>query len=493
MGSILNQYKLPITAKDFISLEAAFKQYIIDRYSGDISAITITELMQANIDIVALMGDAHGREAERAGGEQNLAGAIESQSILDLCYSMYGYIPVGTITAVHEGTLTSNSTDSFVIPIGTQFSTISSDGTSSVTFETVEEVIKPLGEVATTLTIRQGVTKLQTSTATGDANLLLRLDHTQIDTNTIAVTVNTIAWNPVRDFSSSLPTDLDYRIVVVETIPGIRTYNILFGSGFQGRVPTAGSDIQIAYVSPGGTVGNVPVNSITRNSSDIVDGLGNSVAVSFTNTSILSRGIDEESVDISRIKAPLLMSIHGGIVNLEDYTSAAILQGAARAISYSDAELPGLSPNTVLLLFIYDLVTLPTDSEQDSLKAAIEDSYKVNGTARLVVSSSTFLDKSINITVYVDKGISIADITPTIQARLDTLFSLNSTVGPIPEPIIDIGKDIPYSHVTDFLQPVTGIYKVSLPDITDGFNVIESAANSILRITTVLTVKTRGT
>lgn len=479
----LNQHKMPIEARDFESIRDAFEQFALNRFGGDLDDLTITELQGFLMDLQAFFGDAFYREAERAGAEQNFAGAVEPQTILDISLEQYGYIPPGVVSSVHNVDFSVNSADEFTILAGTRCSTSPAQLEDTQIFEVTEDLAKVSGVAVLAGVVRHGITRNQVSTATGDPNLLIDLTSAAVDLATTELVIDGLEWERVETWARSLPTSTHFRVVVTETVPGERRYKIQTGNGILGLIPVIGSNLEITYVSGGGSKGNVSVGAIDKLLDQIRDGSNNPVAVSVSNTSATVRGVDEEHVDITKVKAPLLATIHGGVVSTEDYSAAAILKGAARAKAYTDQEISGLRPNQVLTLVVLDLVTLPTDSETDAIRYDIVSDFKSNGTANLVVSGAEFLDVTLDMVLYVSVGFSKETVQAEAQSNLDFFFSLSSTTGPIPEFTIDIGRNIPLSHVVNLMEPVDGVSKVVFPSIAAGFDSILSETNKILRVT----------
>ena len=488
--SLVDRYRLPITALDASTLREAFLDFLEDAYNGVLDREALTRIESAQVDYTAMGVEAAMRVGERAAGEASLASAVESQNVLDLAFSLYGYVPPGDVSARFTVQFTADTEPTVVFPQGLKLSTGS--GTSLQEFELEEEVVKPSGTATVTGVARAGTTKTLVRESDGSAGQIYELEGLSVDTTSVVVTVQGEEWTQVTSFGSSRPFDKHFRIRALEFVPGDRRYQVLFGDGVLGLIPQAGEVIELTFVTGAGRRGNVGLETITRVAEPVYDAFSNRVFVEVSNTASLTRGRDHEHVDIPRLKAPLRRNLRFHIVSKQDYESAALLVGggAIRAAAYNFEDLGGgWNPNSVLVLVAVDFVDPATDSEAEAIRDAILDTYNQNGTARLVVGSADFEEFDLDINVRLHRGYKVSEVQPVLQALLDEFFGPDSTVGPVPEFVVDIGRPIVLSHLVEALGEVEGVDKVALPTLeAGGFDEIVPAFNKLPIITTNLTV-----
>lgn len=458
---ITNRYTLPIDAKDFNTLVQSFRNHLVTAYGGDLSELNEHELLSYLIDNVGLIGDAFFRGSERSAGESNLATAVEPQSILDIVYSTYGYVPKSAQAAKFWIQLVASSSVGFVLNKGLRLRTNPVDGSIPVEFEVAETVVKPTGVSSVTFIVQHGATTAQTHISTGEASQSFLLNAKAVDTTTIVVKVNGETWTQVQNWSSSYPTSKHYRIRVTEPLPGERRYWVLFGDGLLGVKPIVGSNISIQYLAGVGVTGNVALNSISRFVTPVVDASGQKVSASIANTSQIQRGLDAESLDVTRIKAPRSLSLHGAVVSLNDYESASLILGASRAKAYSHLENPAIDPGLVVVYIAFDLTQPPSFVELETLATNLNALYKANGATRLACVPMEFYTETRDVEIRTNgvlpESVYVEAFNVTTQ-----FFSLSSVRGPVPKFVIDIGTPINMSNYVSALEEIDGVDHVNM-------------------------------
>lgn len=490
--TLINRHQIPIDALDVATLRSYFLDLLEEEFDGELDRNGLTRFGSAQVDFLSLLGSAMFRHAERTAGEGNLASAVESQSVIDLVYARYLYVPRSAQAARHTVQFTKETGPSVTIPAGTQVLTPATATAPRQPFETEEEVVMGASDTTATVAARHGTERTLSEVSTGGAGQIIDLRGSGVDTTKVNVEIGGAEWTAVDTFAGSLPTDRHYQIKAVEFVPGDRRYQVVFGDGTFGRIPAEGVAINVSYPTGCGSAGNVALGSITAFGATITDGGGSAVDLTVTNTAVLTRGLEAEHIDVARVKAPLRLQQHDVVVSLADYEAAAVNVdgGAVRAKAYTRNEISTLQPNVVLLLVAFDLDAVPTTSERDALKGAIEDEYETNGTALLRVGGITFDDIALDVHVVLEQGYEIAASRTVLEAALEDLFGLESTVGRLPRYVVDIGRDIQLSTVVEFLLGFDRVYAVEFPSLDDTeFGVIEVNDFKIPRITATLTLE----
>lgn len=145
-------------------------------------------------------------------------------------------------------------------------------------------------------------------------------------------------WERVPNFSASKKEDwhytLDYWNGVITLPPAPLQPD---GSAYRfGRVPPEGSVLRFThYRHGGGSVGNVPVHSLTVLRSSI------KFVKEATNWSTASGGSDIESLEAAKLRAPRQLGIRTRAVTADDYEYLALEKGVSRAYCLAPGAQPG--------------------------------------------------------------------------------------------------------------------------------------------------------
>lgn len=143
------------------------------------------------------------------------------------------------------------------------------------------------------------------------------LAHKGVLRDTIAVTVNSVAWARVDTLVDSLPTDKHFRVWT--TSKGATV--VQFGDGTYGAIPGAFA-VEVEYAVGGGSSSNVSTVdrvSLYSGSDANLDGVSNPGA--------MTGGAEEELVAVAKSLAPLLLKARDRFVTSEDGRSLVLAYG----------------------------------------------------------------------------------------------------------------------------------------------------------------------
>ncbi len=487
------RYQFPIDAVDALSARQAMIELMEDFFGERFDANALGRMESVQIDMVALWTEAMFRRQDVSASNATLGTAVDPQSILDIAYSEYHYTPRGARSAQHTVTLTAPAGSTIVIPKGTVLKSAGSASQAAQSFETLKEVTLEPDALSAQVEVRHGSSQTVNVSGDGSAGFTVDLDVSSVDLDTLEVSVEGVVWERQTTLASSRPSDTHYRVALRAPYPGQLYWQVIFGNGVYGRKVQDFASVSIAFVSGVGEAGNVPKGTITSTDQPLLDASGRVLNVSITNTGTVVRGRAMESLSSVRVNAPLAARTHTGMVSLQNYGDVAqtVEDGAARAISLSRGQEPTIQPNTVLIYVVFDLLSEATQEELDALKARMIGEYAVNGTSLLVVAAAPFNDVTLDVEVVLHKGRAVSSCEDLVQSACDAFFSLESTRGPTPEFVVDIGKPIAMSHFVDWLSALPCVDQVNLPSI-NGLGSISPGKHEVLRVTTDLTVKPSG-
>jgi predicted phage baseplate assembly protein len=273
-----------------------------------------------------------------------------------------------------------------------------------------------------------------------------------------------IRWYEVPDFRDSGPDDLHYVIDGVSGHlsfgPAVREPNGLESA--YGRTPARGSALRFTrYRYGGGIVGNVGANTLTILKSSIP------YVHEVTNRRPAAGGLDPETLDAARLRAPLEIKTRDRAITAEDFEflakQASRNVARARCIQVR-AEGAGSSvpPGTVELLIV---PLVPPDHARtiEALQPPPElledvrnylDERRLLGT-QLVVDGPAYVGVSVEASILVQRHRNSDEVRATVAQRireyLDPLFGGPDALG------WPFGRDLYLSEMQSVVQAVPGV------------------------------------
>ena len=379
-------------------------------------------------------------------------------------YDLAGKVPSQvTLTFYLDNT---HSVD-IIIPEGTQ---VQAPGASPVVFETAFAVTLQAGQLKVSVTAKQGVTVTETigttSTRSAPNQSFLSTRPPLIDT--IRLTINSIVWTLVDNIFDLAPGELGFTAKPDESGLAI----ITFGNGIFGAIPPPAIDIVMTYRVGGGTQTNVVNNSVTEPLTTLLDINGQPVNLHVTNTSAASGGLDEESIEESRVNIPRAVRSMDRFVSREDFQKIPQLfeDAAAGAIFKSNATVRYLW--AVHIITIYCLghpnlgrlqpPSLPSQVLLDSLRRFIEE--RTFPTIAISTEPARLFPVNIIGRVFYIPTYREDVVRENVLNALDKLIFGNS--------IREIGDGLRLSDVCAAIDNAIGVDYVDLTSPTGNVNVL---------------------
>jgi predicted phage baseplate assembly protein len=271
-------------------------------------------------------------------------------------------------------------------------------------------------------------------------------------------------WIEVENFRDSGPDDPHY---VLDGVTG----TISFGPTLRepdglehahGRTPARTSSLRFArYRCGGGIVGNVGANSLTVLKSSIP------YVASVTNKLPASGGLDAETVDAARLRAPLEIKTRDRAITAEDFEFLALEASRrvarARCIQVrTDSSTSSVPPGTVELLIV---PRVPEDHERtlDSLHPSPElldevreylDERRILGT-QLVVDGPAFVGVSVEASILVQRHRNPDEVRAAVADRIREY--LDPLIGGPDREGWPFGRDLYLSEMQSVVQAVPGV------------------------------------
>ena len=198
----------------------------------------------------------------------------------------------------------------------------------------------------------QTVTELYTAPSGNTASFSVKLTQTPVISGSISVTVNGTLWTSVNTTGLYGSFDTVYQI---QTLTNGSTV-IIFGDGSLGEAVPPDCAISVTYRVGGGTIGNIPLNTINTSVTGLVESLNSPVSVNVTNqTSVGVGGQIAETLDQARVNIPVNARTNDRAVTLQDYQVLAqqysdpVNGAVAYALSTTNAQNGFLEGNIVII------------------------------------------------------------------------------------------------------------------------------------------------
>lgn len=438
------------TSRDYASIRADLIERIRTRlpaWAGDDES----DFGLALVEAFAYMGDLMSYYIDRAANESTLTTATRRASVLalaaDLGYTPSGYSPA-TVTMKFQNTSASTS---YTIPAGTRVtaSIEVGDALLSIPFETDAAVTVAAGAVGS-VAATQGETVTgadgygeSLGVSDGTPSQVFTLDYPSVSIESVQVYVydgvNYYPWTRVDYLTDYSPLTRVYR--VAENADGY--YDIEFGDGVSGLVPSQSHVVYASYRKVDGTQGNIPSLASEYWDIEYVPGLTSSQVtvlsgnVSAYNDVAATGGTDPEATDAIRANAPQFFRAANRAVALEDYRSlalgvtncgkanasaaspASVLLAVAPARSLGEAEeYPGFSA------YVDATNTGTLATELTNLKTAVATALAPATLAgvTLTVVNPKYVHLVIEVSASIVSGVRTADAEALIQQALLSAF-----------------------------------------------------------------------
>lgn len=299
---------------------------LADLYTPDWSDRSAFDLGVSLVEALAFMCDNLSYYQDRMANEALFPSAVQRRSVIEHC-KLLGYELRPAVSAQVLLDITSNALaapGNDTLPVGASFTVLATDGTSSVRFELIEEVVFSGAETKQVYAYEGTSYQEIAGSSDGKTSQVVTLLRKPLALNTstssslyveVYAAGSWVVWTEVDNFLLSSSTDKDYRVEIDEN----DTIKLIFGDGVNGVIPASGSDnIRVLYRIGGGHLGNEvaagKINSLTGSYTFIS---------TVTNTLSPNGGIDKETIAEAKINAPLSLRAMQRCVTHEDYVTRA--------------------------------------------------------------------------------------------------------------------------------------------------------------------------
>lgn len=271
-------------------------------------------------------------------------------------------------------------------------------------------------------------------------------------------------WAEVTHLMDYGPADSVYTVY---TDSNNNTY-VRFGDGVSGAIPNMYSKIKVDYLSGGGTIGNIPVNTLTQVSkapgiSNLSPYISN---LTTSNTTVGTGGADPESLDSIRANAPQVAATNSRAITLADYSSLALgvdTVGKANATSsiWSSVTLYVAPRRDINSSDVYpgkNDTNTATTSEWTSIQSDVQTymADKLQIGVSLTIAAPTYSDVSLKMSYSKFPEFSATQVEDSIKSYLNSYYSYY---------VATFAQTIYPEDIEFLLKYVPGIYNVRVTSL----------------------------
>jgi hypothetical protein len=343
--------------------------------------------------------------------------------------------------------------------------------------------------------IVQGTWENQTFTGTGSPLQSFEVNirgRKEIDNNMVKVYVNG-EYFPKYESLYDIPYEKPGCLIRTGMTSGV---DIFFGTGFNGKIPIAGSTIRIEYLITNGSFGNILTNinnvsfrwdetgyDVTGNDVDLNSALTTSLVTPIT------FGSDHEPIELTRLVAPRT-SRSFVLANAENYSIFLQKMNYFSIVEcFSTFDDNVLEDDNVIYVFaIPDILkrvrkneeyfTIPqetfilSDAEKDSIYRLLQESGQMIVTTAVKVLDPVITRYVLNVSIIIYEGYDVDTIREKIVERVSQYFLNNKRRDRIPK-----------SDLVAIIEAIDGVDSVDLYFLYEGnelnkFNWLQEQINN---------------
>jgi len=410
-----------------------------------------TDFNESDLGVVLLelfcgVGDMLAYYLDAQAAEAFLPTARQRQNVINLC-KLISYrldTPVAASTTLRF-TLAAPLAEDLTIPAGTLCQARLEEG--DIEFETAFDAIIPRGGMTGEVSARQGRSKSETFTGTGEAWQQVVLSSKSIAQGSIAVRIQDEAWTEVMHFQES---GADARHFISET-DGLDVTRILFGDGLHGAPPPAGAEINVKYLETEGADGNLGKNLVTEVLTPVyLD--GRQVALAVTNPVASTGGADRETLAHAKKQAPAEIRSLWKAVTKTDYQALAEgFPGIAKAVVLDTNDCVNIRYYQVNMAVAPDGGGLPASLLKSEVLAYLESRKVI--TIEINLFDPVYVPVSINAEVYAYANEDLELVRGRVEFALAEFFAFDR---------MGFGQDVYFSDVVAVMDGVRGVSHVRM-------------------------------
>lgn len=446
------------TSRDFATIMEMLKVHLQTKFPTTWKDFYNSAPGQAWTQLVGYCFDILSFYLDFQANEGYLPTAQDRENIVRIC-KLVGYRLQAPRAASVVVTLTLSATYLADVVIATNTKITSEN---DLPFEFLDGAVIPAGSQTAEATVTQGETKEDTFSSDGSVFQKFLLTGTPVIDDTVEVEVDGDDWTEADSLVYGDATSKIYQVTYDVDADGNDIAYVEFGDGTSGRVPPAGSTINVSYRIGGGIDGNVALNQINAEVTGALSGVVPETPVDLTAANDTERGTggeDRETVQHAKYWAPQWVKTNGRAVTEADFDvlatrfSDTTYGGFAYAKARLYQEIPELNQINCAV-WSRDSQGNPS-APSAGLIAALQAYFDNNGAgavrlicADTVVEAGTNLWLDISMRYHAQTDYKAADVESALRAAVLALFSSE---------LIQAGQEFKLSYLYSAIQAAEGV------------------------------------
>jgi len=457
--------KIDFSALEFATARRALVEYIKTYFPDDFNDFVSNNGVMMLLELVSYVVAVLGLRSDMLAGESFLPTAFSRNAVINHLALIGQSIRRATPAVVDiECSVASPVGADIHIP-ARQLFTIAGEDAEEITYELFRsptdlerDIVIPSGKRGVIAYGVEGKTETTTITSDGTNNQVITIN-TNKDVLESPIKVEVIngnitdEWNQIDHIERAGANDKSYEVRFFEN-----RVDFVFGDNVTGQVPVAGADIRMTYRVGGGSRGRIGAGVINEQRTIAPEYPYTApVMVSYRNVTPSSGGVDAETIDNAKRRAPRDFATHNSIVTDSDYAqlvgsfSHPVFGTVSKAIATIRT---GLNANRVELYVLAEGPDSPI-APNEGLKRAIQsyvDELNVL-TDHAVVLDGKIRPIDIEATIVVSRTADASVVKVKVDQAIVNFFDIRNW---------DMGSPLYLSHLYDTISRVDGVKYVDI-------------------------------
>lgn len=467
--------KIDFSALEFATARKAVIEYIKTYFPNDFNDFVSNNGVIMLVELLSYMTGVLSLRADLLGNEAFLPTAATSEAVINHLALINQKIRNATpaVVDVECAVLTPVSADIHITP-GVQFSVRGDDGTP-ITYEVFRsptdinsDIVIPAGKRGVIAYGIEGHTDVSTTTSDGSANQKITINTSENVLEQpikVEIIIDDIVdeWHKIDTIERAGANDRMYEVRFYD-----KRVEFIFGDNQTGMIPPVGAEIRCTYRLGGGSRGRIGVGVINE-ARPVSPNYPYTapVTVNFRNVTPSAGGVDKETLDQARKRAPRDFATHDSIVTESDYAQ---LVGSFNHPLYGSVAKAIATVRTGKNANLIELYVLAEGASVDGFRAPVTANEGLKRAIKSYVEELNVLTDSVevldakikavdlDITIVVNKSVDASVVKVKVEEAIADFFDIKNW---------DLGESLYVSQLYDTINKIDGVKYVDIFAPTD--------------------------
>lgn len=468
--------RIDFSALEFAEMRRAFIEYVKTYFPTQFNDFVTNNGIIMMQELVAYVGDVLSQRSDVIADESFLPTSQTEVAVDQHLFLINNAIRRATPAVVDvEISISTEAPTPIRIPAGFKFNISGADGLP-LTYELYrtpgdfdnEIVIFPGTRGVIGFGIEGAFATPFTTVSAGGPDQEIEISGSNILSSPMVVDVSTdnttVRWTRVDNKEQYGANDEVYEVRLTDSGATIR-----FGNDIAGKAPLSGQIVTVGYRVGGGTRGRIITNAINETRTVIPDApVSAPVVVLFRNPNPSNGGLDQETLDAAKRRAPKESATHKSAISGEDYSILAktfnhpiygsVLKAVATVRTSINANIVEVY---VLAVGPGDVPVLPSIGLKQGLETYFSEINVLTDEIRVFDAAIKTVD--IEATVVIHRNADPSQIRTAVDDRISNFFNPDN---------YELGQPFYVSNLYDALQDIDGVKFVKIFNPAD--NIINS-------------------